>query len=316
MKRVPWMSWVLCRRRRVAALVAVALLMVASLVGLQRATIAKAGAAERRPSYSADWLHILKVLADLEASPPKVPVVYLLGGSAARESTISDTSWTAEVRRLGGPRVHAYTLGSNGQTFADDIGFVNRMPTVRSIVLIGIGLGRFVPQPVKGAAQGAEQPAAALGARQDARSAGSYNRHHYSVTHILTNAQKRQYVHWWLANIYPTFKRDFAGNVAELEQLITTCQARHLHPVLLEEPINLQIIGHLLDKPRHRYRDACRALAKKYGIPKINFLRKVGLVSGDFFDMSHLVQPGRVKWQPRLSKTVISLLERFDMDSR
>jgi hypothetical protein len=297
---------------------AVALLLAVSLVGLQRAMIGDAQAAERKPSYSADWLHILQVIAAVDANPPKVPAVYLLGGSAARESTISDRSWTAQVRRLGGPRVRTYTLGSNGQSYAQDITIVSRLPAVRSIVLIGVGLGRYVPRTAGAATQVGEQPAGGPGPRPGAmRSVVGYNQHHYSVTHILTYAQKRSFVRWWRRYRYPLFKQDFAGNAAELEQLIVTCQKRsNLYPVLLEEPLNLQIVGHLLDKPRDQCRDSCRALAKKYGIPKIDFLSKVGLVSGDFYDMSHLVEPGRVKWQRQLSKTVISLLKRYDMDSR
>ena len=315
MKRVPWMSWVLSRRRRTAALVAVALLMVASLVGLQRATIARAGAAERKPYYSGDWTHIYEVITTLEASPPKVPVVYLLGGSAARESTISDTSWAAEVRRLGGPRVHAYTLGSNGQTYGEDTAIVKRLPAVRSIVLIGVNVGRYAVPPGAAAARGGVQPTGGLGPKPGAtRSTRSYSQHEYSDKYILSDALKRASARAWLKERYPLFKQYFAGNTAKLKQLIETCKTLNLHPVLLELPLNLQIIGHSFDKPRRRYRDSCRALAKKYGIPKINFLRRVGLVSSDFYDLFHLVQPGRVKWQLRLSKTVISLLERYDME--
>ena len=55
---------------------------------------------------------------------------------------------------------------------------------------------------------------------------------------------------WWLADRYPFFKENFAGNAAELDQLIATCQTRGLHPVLLELPLNLPIVGHAFDKPR------------------------------------------------------------------
>ncbi len=312
------MSPGLGQRARMSALVAAALLLAVSFVCLQRPLSAAAQATARRPTLSPEWVYINRVIAALNTRPPKVPVVYLLGGSAARESTISDSSWAAQVRHVGGPHVRTCNLGSSGQTYFQDISVVNRLPGVPSIVLIGVGLGRYVPQPVRAATRGDEQPTADPGGLPDAgRSAGRYyDHHHYSVTHILSDAEKRQFVRWWLANRYPSFKMNFAGNTAQLEQLIEACQARGLHPVLLEMPLNLPIVRHALDKPREMYRNSCRALAKKYGIPKIDFLRKVGLVSGDFYDMSHLVEPGRVKWQLRLSKTVVSLLERYDMDSR
>ena len=83
----------------------------------------------------------------------------------------------------------------------------------------------------------------------------------------------------------------------------------------VELPLNLPIVRHAFDKPRVQYRDSCRALAKKYTIPKINFLKRTHLVSSDFADLFHLVEPGRVKWQLRLSKTVVSLLARYGMES-
>ena len=132
---------------------------------------------------------------------------------------------------------------------------------------------------------------------------------------VLTDAEKRQFVRAWLQLRYPLFQQYFAGNVAKLGQLISTCQTLGLHPVLLELPLNLPIVGHAFDKPRARYRDSCRKLAKQYGIPKIDFLTRVHLVSGDFYDLFHLLEPGRVKWQLRLSKTVVSLLQRYDMAS-
>jgi hypothetical protein len=316
MRRAPRMSSALIWRRRLPALVAVALFLAVTLVGLQRPIIGEARVAVRKPSAPPDWLHIRKVMAALKARPPTVPVVYLLGGSAARESTISDESWRTQVRHLGGPPVRTYTLGSDGQTYAQDITIVDGLPAVPSIVLIGVGLGRYVRQDDGVSRRGGSQPTAGPGTRpQGRRSTRGYDQHHYSVSHILTDAQKREFVLWWRKCRYPTFERNFAANAATLDQLIATCLTCGLHPVLLELPLNLPIVGHILDRPRTMYRDSCRELAKKYGIPKIDFLSKVGLVSGDFYDMSHLVEPGRVKWQLRLSKTVVSLLQRYHMTS-
>jgi hypothetical protein len=85
--------------------------------------------------------------------------------------------------------------------------------------------------------------------------------------------------------------------------------------VLVEMPLNQPIIGHAFDAACKTYRDSCRALAKKYGIPNIDFVDKLHLVNGDFYDLFHLIEPGRVKWQLRLSKTVVSLLARYGMES-
>ena len=302
--------------RRALALVAVALLVVVAVVVLQRTVFGKERATERGPTGSPDWQHALQVVATLKASPPNGPVVYLLGGSAARESTISDKSWAAQVRRLGGLRARTYNLGSSQQTYAQDIVIVNQLPVLPGVVLIGVDLGRYVRVPLKGVTPGGEQPDANTGAQAGARlPTRAYNQHHYSVRHILTNAQKRQCVDRWATSGYRFFEKNFAGNAAQLDQLIATCQTRGLHPVLLELPLNQPIIGHSFDAACKTYRDSCRALAKKYGIPNIDFVDKLHLVNGDFYDLFHLIEPGRVKWQLRLSKTVVSLLARYGMES-
>jgi hypothetical protein len=209
---------------------------------------------------------VFRVIRTLKRKPPKVPVIYLLGGSAARECTISDRAWAAEVRYIGGHRVRTFNLGSSGQTYAQSTTVVKLLPAVPSVVLIGVNLGRYMPQPVILATRGGEP--LTPGAPAAARRARGYEQHQYHVAAILTDAQKRAMVPWWLTHRYPIFKDNFAGNVAELDQLIATCQARGLHPVLVEMPLNQPIIGHAFDEPRKTYRDSGRALAKKYGIPK------------------------------------------------
>ena len=293
-----------------AVLAIVLFVLAASLAGVQPGFIGETRAATqdaRRPHSDPLWTHIFQVIDKLNARPPKVPLVYLLGGSSAVDSTISDKSWAAQVRRLGHRRVRTYNFGSTTQTYAQDIIVVNHLPALPSIVLIGVNLGRYTAYAPHTYARA--WPAGIP-------SAGGSSAQGRSVKVVLTNAQKTQYVRAWLKIRYPLFKQHFAGNTAQLELLIAMCQTRGLHPVLLELPLNLPMVRHALDKPRKRYRDSCRALAKKYGIPKIDFLSKVHLVSSDFADLFHLVEPGRVKWQLRLSKTVVSLLERYDMDSR
>ena len=307
--------------RRGARRLAPTIVMVLLAVTLAGPPLRLAGEAWAAPSrggavfhHGDDWRHLWQVVAALKAKPPKVPVVYLLGGSAARECTINDKSWTAEVRHLGGPRVRLYDLGTSSQSYAKDITVVNDLPAVPSIVLIGVNLGRYTFKPSGTGSTGAAQQAGDLTPGRDAgASLSTYFQHRFSVSHILTDAEKKVMVGAWLKERYPVFKARYAYNVGELDQLIATCQTRDLHPVLLELPLNLKIVGHAFDKPRTRYRDSCRRLARKHGIPKIDFLAKAGLVSGDFADLCHLVEPGRVKWQLKLSKTVISLLDRYGM---
>ena len=127
-----------------------------------------------------------------------MPVVYLLGGSAGRECTVSDTSWAAQLLQRGGPTVLTYNLGSIHQSFGNDLTIVSELPattTIPAITLIGINLGRFT-------STGRQPLPLAEGAR-------TYCQHHYSITHILSNAKKKWLVTDWLTRRYPIFKARF-----------------------------------------------------------------------------------------------------------
>ena len=65
------------------------------------ATGAASGGA--KATSGSDWSRVLAALAYMQADTPTKPVVVLLGGSAARESTISDQSWRAQIAQDGGP---------------------------------------------------------------------------------------------------------------------------------------------------------------------------------------------------------------------
>ena len=106
-----------CTLRAATLPVVAALLVAAVLVGMQWLHIGRAHATTAQNGASArsgdDWAHAQQVVAALKAKPPKVPVVYLLGGSAARECTISDASWAAQVKRLGwrkGPGIRGWGI--------------------------------------------------------------------------------------------------------------------------------------------------------------------------------------------------------------
>ena len=244
---------------------------------------------------SSDWLHILDVIKGLTADPPPVPVVYLLGGSAGRECTVSDTSWAAQLLQRGGPTVLTYNMGSIHQTFRQDLTIVPTLPAIPTITLIGLNFGRFT---------------STAGPTRSER----YTQHHYSAQHILSDAAKKLLVADWLKRRYPVFKARFNYGLSSLDQLVAECQQRDLHPVLLELPLNLQIVGHAFDAPRARIRVACGALAKKYQIPYLDFVKQAGMVSSDFHDLVHLVGPGQVKYQRRLCGQLVELLRQYGME--
>jgi hypothetical protein len=247
-----------------------------------------------------DWLRSLFVVSDLGTHPPQTPVVLLLGGSSARESTISDRSWSDEIVRRGGPRVVTRTLASRNQIFAQDLHLVELLPSAPTLVFIGVNVGRFFADPTTAfrAEPGPYEPPF---------------QHRYSKRRILSPERKAGVAADWMVRFYAPFSERFATNLSWLEKVVATCLERGLRPVMLDMPRNTAVIGDRLDIPIGEYSRACEELATRYRVPFISFVSRAGLVSSDFFDIAHLVEPGRAKWQRLLSETTIDLLTEYGM---
>jgi hypothetical protein len=283
------------RSVHVAAAVAALLLCAAVLLAL-------AGPAAATYYPGADWDHVENTLAAFSKRPPKGPVVYLLGGSSARESITNEPAWSAQIRAMGGGKVRALDLGSSSQSFKNDLRIVGSMPAVPTIVLIGLNVGRYTSIPPKTGARAAR-----------ALRGGVYDPHRFHAGQQLSDAAKRGIVRQWLAVKYPRFRQRYAGNNDTLRALIALCQERGFYPVLVELPANLHIIGHAWDGARDRYRRGARAAAAHFGVPYEDFIARIGLVSSDFVDVAHLVEPGRAKYQRRLSQLVVSKLKKYGL---
>jgi hypothetical protein len=268
------------------------------------AALALAGPAAATYSRGDDWRHVESTLEALGRRPPAVPVVVLLGGSAARECITTEPAWRAQIATLGGGRVRALNFGSSSQSFKNDLSIVNALPPVPTVVLIGLNVGRYtsIPPP-------ATPPAAAPGAR----AAAVYDAHRFHVGDQLSDAAKRQIVRTWLAVKYPRFRERYAGNAGVLRELITLCRDRDFFPVLVELPLNLPVVRHSWDAARDRYRRGARTAALSAGIPYVDFVANVGLVSSDFVDVCHLVESGRAKYQRRLSRVVVTRLRQYGL---
>lgn len=266
------------------------------------------GGTDARSAFGADWRRVLAALAWMQADTPSKPVVVLLGGSAARESTVSDESWRDQIVARGGPQTLAWNMSSGNRTLAQSVAVVKALPRgAEAIVYIGVNLGSFtstqktasitLPSPAPTSPPTLQQP------------------HRYSITTgILSTAQKRDLLRAWRANRYPVFTRNFATSATVLQTLVKGCLARGYKPVLFELPRNTAVIGSSLSVPTARFRDKCRALATQYRIPWVSFVKTAGLRNGDFYDLWHLVEPGRIVWQDLLSAKTAKLLEQYGYD--
>ena len=299
------------RRPRVAAALAatagsVLLLFALPACAAQTGSAAASGGtsadAKTAPRGAAgdDWKHVLQVVANLRADPPSRPLVLLLGGSAARESTVDDASWTAQVAAGGGPAVAAYNLGSRNRTLAQDLALVKELPAGSGIVYIGINVGRFTSPPSSPKLDFPE-PVATLPA---------YAQHQYTQSAIKSAAKKKVLVREWMDERYPAFKANYSSSLKTLGALVRACKSKGYTPVLLELPRDTEVIGTALDVPVKRFTVSCKALAQQEGVPWVSFVAQARLRDGDFYDLWHLVEPGREVWQGLLSKETARLLSQ------
>ena len=250
---------------------------------------------------SVDWKHVLQVVADLRADPPAAPLVLMLGGSAVRESTSDDASWTAQVQRLGGRGALAYNLGSGNQSFAQDLQLVPCLPSAATIVLIGINLGRFVASPAP----------VTVHLPKPKPVPANYQQDRYRGVHTLSTARKRDLVTNWMSERYPLFSANYADDLALLQKLVKACRAHGLRPVLLDAPRDTIIVSRVLAGPIDRYLSDVRSLARRDGIPFVDLVPEAHLTTADFLDLWHVVAPGRAKWQAVLSREVVKLLRFY-----
>ena len=243
-----------------------------------------------------DWDHVVQVCSWLRYRLPQRRVVYLLGGSATRESVTSESAWAAQVSRLTGKSATTFVCATSCQTFEEDLLIVKQLPRYRGSVLISVGTSRFNMLHLP-----AVLPSYAI--RRTAPV--PWNQHHFDRRPILSYAQKRRAVRDWLEDRYPVFLSRYEARLVDLEKVIEACQARGLRVALLDMPLNLPAIGDDWDEALKTYRRACLALAEKHGIEYIRFVSGIGLQSKDFHDLQHLLPSGRSKWQARLSRELV-----------
>ncbi len=294
------------------------------------------------------FTYISWTVGKVRQDQPGTPGLYLLGGSSARESIVSGDALAAEIADLGGPRVAAYDLGSINQNFAQSLTVVDSAPDTPAWLLVGINLGRFTATREQNAVQAeGREMLLESGGVQDFVSAewglqeysytilpgiwayitdwmrahGSnllegdppsteYELHRYSAQTRRSDGQKKRLVQKWNASRKPVFEQNLDANLQMLEALLAQARERGVRVVLLELPLNEEIVGDSFADSQRQYQGPVTALAREYGAPYLDLNQTVDIPSRDFQDLSHLIAPGRVIWQHALAKELAPLLSK------
>ena len=268
-----------------------------------------------------DWQHeweVLRLVNYLQdkVPPPAGPMVFDLGDSITRESITNDVRWTALLQAKAA-KAHkvvpqAWTLAGHNQTFGMDEQLVGAIPKTpggqpKGIVLIGVGISRFIGPPLK------ETPPQIAPATPGVRPGlSSWQRHVYDGRPPLSLTRKKELVPRWMERRWTPFKNNLDQNFAAITRIIKVCAAKGLRPVLLDQPLDMKVVGTGLDRPRLAIRDRCDALVRqygtKYGVRYVHFTNSVAIPTKDYWDMHHLFDPGARIWQSRLSDELVKIL--------
>ncbi len=279
----------------------------------QTASPARAGSVD-------DWQHeweVLRLVKYLQGqvSPPAGPMVYDLGDSITRESITSDARWTSQLDRratgaLKALPFRAWTLAGHNQTFGMDEQLVGAIPATpdgqpKGIVLIGVGISRFIGPPLPKA------PVSLAPAVTDP-GLSPWQRHVYDGRPPLSLTRKKELVPHWMERRWTPFQNNLDANFAAITRIIEVCEDKGLRPVLLDQPLDMKIVGTGLDKPRLKIRNRCdglvRRFGKTYGVRYLRFTKSVAIPTQDYWDMHHLFDPGARIWQTRLSDELVRIL--------
>lgn len=290
------------------------------------------------------------VVGRFKQDPPRVPAVYFVGGSSAREGIVSGASLAADVRRLGGPRIVAANLGSSLQTYSESLAIADNVPAEDAWIVVGVNPTRFAGDPVTSLDQAVGKGmmlksdylkryvadkygkhrydptilpgifqyltdlarAYAKGLNSGRLGAARYRLHRVDTRHPLSVATKQHYVDVWFRGRYPQFKKNHAMNMGMLDKLVTRARQRGLHVVLVELPLNLDIVGHRFDEPMEQYQPQVRRLAREHKVPYLDFNADLNIPNNDFYDLQHLTSTGRVIWQRRLAEELVRLMGKAD----
>jgi hypothetical protein len=249
-----------------------------------------------------EWRHAWQVVGLLQARTPRRPVVLYFGDSTARESLVSDAAWARQLRGLG-VAARTFTLASHDQTFRMDRRFVEELPELDGLALIGVGLSRFVGPPVRGPFG---RPAVFKAGRRP--QLGHWTRHYYDDRPPKSAEAKAARVTHWEGSRAGQFRKYRAANLRSLAQLVRACRKRGLRPVLLQLPANLEVAGGRLAAERRAVSRGVRAVARRERVRFLDFPVAPDLTSADFYDINHLLHSGAAKWQRSLSRWTAKLL--------
>jgi hypothetical protein len=324
-------------------LVAAIALAALALVGLE--LLVEAGVVAKVPEghfvrhRHDDNGHVTYVLANLHASPPATPTVYLTGGSATMECFLSEESLGYDVSQAAGETIGAVSLAAHSQSFAESLALVENLPSGEALVAVGLAPMRFTNGPGDDAGLLKGEPFFLRSARvrrlleaepvttapvdlvfpgvlrfiagyvRERRADDvplwaevEYHEHYTIDGPVRTAAQKREMATNDMAADRVTYDAYADYNFAVLEELVRLAHERGFVVAFFDQPLNEHVLGPEWDGVVPSYQSRALAIARAYGVAYLDVEQTVALADSDYLDVYHLVTRGRLKWQPEFAR--------------
>ncbi len=292
-----------------------------------------------------DYVHLAYRLAQLKKDPPVGPTLYLFGGSGAMESIVSQRSLAQQLERDGAGEVNVISLAAHRETLAATLALIDNLPPGQVALAVGLTPMRFTTSPAEDAGLLQGKPIivksprlAELGPRlygKDSRFwgllpgmfdyAGAYIRerasapfwgvripyaHHYwqkGETGALPLAKRRNVLSV-LARDQRLYAENADYNFEVLREILRLAGERGFSVVLWDQPLNGSAAGPDWAGVVPAYRRRAEALAREAGVPYVHPGDTARLEDADFADLFHLLDRGRLKWQPSFSREVTAAI--------
>jgi hypothetical protein len=294
-----------------------------------------------------DYVHVSVRVQQLRAHPPTTRTIYLFGGSGTMECFVSEASLAAAVARDSGQKAQVVSLAAHQESMAMTLALVDNLPPGPAVLAIGLAPIRVTGSPERDATLLSghtlllrsprlaslsrrfflkDPPATGqipgifdyLGSYLRERSVSptgwgqrlQYASHYYPIGATgHSPLSKRHNVRTVLEKDVQLYRQYADYNFAMLEEVLKLARERGYSVALYDQPLNSFAAGPDWDGVVPAYEARATKLAARYGVPYLHIEHGVKLKDEDFADLFHLLQPGRLKWQPVMARQLAAVFD-------
>ncbi len=270
-----------------------------------------------------DHAHVMHVVGRTLHAPEAPPRVLVVGGSGFREGFLEGQWLNDALAKAGVGQWPIVNLASSSQSYAQSLAVLDVIGRPGDVALVGINHWRYITLPEEQVRQARGDPILvrspallaatpevndepvvlmygfALARVRDAlqRSVGrwrsgeapvAYQQCIYTPIPKQSDEAKRALVQKWIAQFRPRFLEHFDQNAAMLETLVGELTARGLRVVLLEQPLNHDVVGGQFRLEQERYRRHAAGLDNGRDVVFLNLNASFGFRNDDFHDLTHI----------------------------